>query len=95
MSSIVERCVSRFESAAESRLSWLSLPLQANVICIVYAVNNKKSIEKVSLAIVLEVLYAHYVMISASSYSCLLFCNVVSSPSCFPLGDQPLDSTYK
>uniref|UniRef100_A0A8C7SWI3 Mitochondrial Rho GTPase 2 n=1 Tax=Oncorhynchus mykiss TaxID=8022 RepID=A0A8C7SWI3_ONCMY len=28
----------------------------ANVICIVYAVNNKKSIEKVSLAIVLEVL---------------------------------------
>uniref|UniRef100_A0A8C8G888 Mitochondrial Rho GTPase n=1 Tax=Oncorhynchus tshawytscha TaxID=74940 RepID=A0A8C8G888_ONCTS len=29
---------------------------KANVICIVYAVNNKKSIEKVSLAIVLEVL---------------------------------------
>ena len=62
------------------------LPQQANVICIVYAVNNKKSIEKVSKS------FPCFIYLFTAIIDGMIIIQIIYVFMC--AGDQSLDSTH-
>lgn len=65
--------------------------LQANVICIVYSVNNKKSIEKVGMMFKKNSICSSFLVVLVIKYGALQ----CQRPFCLTLGDKPLDSPHQ
>lgn len=81
-------------SSHKKLMSVCRSPLQANVICIVYSVNNKKSIEKVSSPFCLLRFFSHKTVSLGVSLQDILLFFLSHAILFFPIGDQPLDSPH-
>lgn len=91
------RCRGEMLSSHKKLMSVCRSPLQANVICIVYSVNNKKSIEKVSSPVSFLPFYSRKTVslgVSLQDILLFLFFYPMQSFFFFPAGDQPLDSPH-